>query len=91
MKNKTKQFETKINKPNIIQIIKKQFKIKRNGEHGPTVDGIYFANISVSMMLGLNPGWGPYGPMGPLWAHMGRILLRKSLNFMKIIKLLIKI
>ena len=29
--------------------------------------------------LGPGPGWGPYGPIGPLWAHMGPILLKKSL------------
>ena len=29
------------------------------------------------------PGWGPYGPIGPLWAHMGPILLKKSIFLMK--------
>ena len=24
--------------------------------------------------LGPGPSWGPYGPIGPLWAHMGPIL-----------------
>ena len=26
--------------------------------------------------LGPGPGWGPYGPIGPLWAHMDPILLK---------------
>ena len=36
--------------------------------------------------LGPDPGWGPYGPIGPLWAHralMGPILFKKSLIWMK--------
>ena len=33
--------------------------------------------------LGPSPGWGPYGPIGPLWAHMGPILFKKSLISMK--------
>ena len=43
--------------------------------------------ISLGQRLG--PGWGPYGP---IWAHMGPILLKKSLFFFnKMIKLLMKI
>ena len=33
--------------------------------------------------LGPGPGWGPYGLIGPLWAHMGPILLKKSLILIK--------
>ena len=40
--------------------------------------------------LGPGPGWGPYGPIGPLWAHKGpygpiraRFLLRKLIILMK--------
>ena len=33
--------------------------------------------------LGPGPGWGPYGPIGPLWAHQGPILIKKLIILIK--------
>ena len=29
------------------------------------------ARVGAQSGLGPGPGWGPYGPIGPLWAHKG--------------------
>ena len=29
------------------------------------------ARVGAQSGLGPGPGWGPYGPIGPLWAHRG--------------------
>ena len=41
------------------------------------------ARVGAQSGLGPGPGWGLYGPRGPLWTHMGPILLEKLLIFMK--------
>ena len=51
------------------------------------------ARVGAQSGLGPGPGWGPYGPIGPLWAHkdpdgpiralMGPILFNKSLIVIK--------
>ena len=49
------------------------------------------ARVGAQSGLGPGPGWGPYGPIGPLWAHKGPILGKKLIILIKIIELLIKI
>ena len=41
------------------------------------------ARVGAQSGLGPGPGWGPYGPIGPLWAHKGPILLKKLIILMK--------
>ena len=56
------------------------------------------ARVGAQSGLGPGPGWGPYGPIGPLWAHKGpygpiraRFWLKTNNFYEKIIRLLIRI